>query len=400
MPGLLWPGRAPVLTGLLFLASGAAACNGTVDGAVDNTVDETPADPALAVSGPITWDPKSAMKQISGTKGCDSYMPTWAPDNNLYTAVGDCRYKGAPQKIGMGFGRISGATGYGVSFTPVLTGDPLDWDDAADGAGVEALGDGDAGEKAAGMLYADGRLWYWIRNIFPGGIGARLKFSDNVTSSNPQFTWADWTLPEVGYASFVQFGKAYANGPADYVYATIPMRSSTTGSVSNSAYDLVPAFSLLRGRRSDLSLQNNWEYFCGTSSAPAWCATAAEARPMVFRSGRGFYPRGGMSWNPGLKKFMLSLVFDPTPKTTSDPTRFYGGLMVFVGAHPWGPWQSVFASSGTWPGGTSTSTCGGTRWGAGERADIPPKYMSANGKTFYLFSSGGDCLSIARGVLP
>jgi hypothetical protein len=26
--------------------------------------------------------------------------------------------------------------------------------------------------------------------------------------------------------------------------------------------------------------------------------------------------------------------------------------------------------------------------------------MSADGRTFYLFSSGGDCLSIARGRLP
>ena len=28
------------------------------------------------------------------------------------------------------------------------------------------------------------------------------------------------------------------------------------------------------------------------------------------------------------------------------------------------------------------------------------QYMSADGKTFYLFSSGGDCLSVARGRLP
>jgi hypothetical protein len=97
---------------------------------------------------------------------------------------------------------------------------------------------------------------------------------------------------------------------------------------------------------------------------------------------------------------MLTLVFDPTPNTTGDPTRFYGGLMVFVASNPWGPWQNVFASSGTWPGGVSTSVCGSTRWGSGDRADIPTKYMSADGKTFYLFSSGGDCLSIARGVLP
>lgn len=392
MPAFVRPVCRPVLTSLVLLVSGALACNGAVE--------QTPAELALAVSGPITWDPKSAMKQISGTRGCDSYTPTWASDGNLYTAVGDCRFKGAPQKIGMGFGRISGATGYGVTFTPVPTGDPLDWDDAAAGAGVEALGDGDAGEKAAGMLHASGRLWYWIRNIFPGGTGTRLKFSDDVTAINPQFTWVSWTLPEVGYASFVQFGKAYANGPTDYVYAVIPMRSNTTGSVSNSAYVLVPAFSLLRGSRSNLALRTNWQYFCGTSSAPAWCATATEATPMLYRAGRKFYPRGGMSWNPGLRKFMLTLVFDPTPNTTGDPTRFYGGLMVFVASNPWGPWQNVFASSGTWPGGVSTSVCGSTRWGSGDRADIPTKYMSADGKTFYLFSSGGDCLSIARGVLP
>src|SRR5919112_1708107 len=98
MSGFVRPGYAPVLTGLLWLASGAVACT--------DAVNETPAE-LLAVSGPIRWDPKSAMKQISGTKGCDSYTPTWATDGNLYTAVGDCRFKGAPQKIGMGFGRIS-----------------------------------------------------------------------------------------------------------------------------------------------------------------------------------------------------------------------------------------------------------------------------------------------------
>jgi len=79
--------------------------------------------------------------------------------------------------------------------------------------------------------------------------------------------------------------------------------------------------------------------------------------------------------------------------------RFLGGLTVLVSSNPWGPWQTVFSSGGTWPGGNSTSACGSTKWGSGERADIPTKYMSADGRTFYLFSSGGDCLSIARGVL-
>jgi hypothetical protein len=392
VPQRLLSSRVLVPASILCLLGPLAGCSGTLDA--------EPEQRALAVAGTIRWDAKSQMKQVASTRGCDSWTPTWAADGNLYSGYGDCRMRGVPLKLGMGFARIAGSTGYGVSVTPVPTGDPQDWDDAAAGAGVDALGDDIASEKAAGMLHVGGRLWYWIRNINAGGTGARLKFSDNYSSASPDFTWLSWSLPEVGYASFVQYGRGYAGGPAGYVYAVIPMRSNTTGSVSNSAYDLVPAFGLIRGSRSDLTVQSNWQYFCGSSSSPAWCSPSTSARSVLFRSGRKFRPRAGMSWNPGLRRFMLSLVFDPTPATTTDNTRFVGGLMVFVSANPWGPWQTVFSSAGTWPGGTSSSACGPTGWGAGERADIPTKYMSSDGKTFFLFSSGGDCLSIARGVLP
>jgi hypothetical protein len=383
----------PVLASMLGLLCSALACSDTVDERTD--------EPVLPADARIQWDPQSQMIQVASTEGCDSWTPTWAPDGNLYTAYGDCQPSGVPQRIGMGFGRISGTTGYGVSFTPVPTGDPNNWDDTAIGSGVEALGDGPASEKPAGMLHVDGRLWYWIRNIAPdNGTGVRLKFSDNYSSTTPVFTWVSWGLPEVGYASFVQYGAGYAGGPADYVYAVVPMRSSTTGSVSNSAYDLVPAFGLMRGSRSDLAFESNWTFFCGSSSAPAWCSSSTAATPILFQSGGTFTPRAGMSWNPGLGRFMLSLVYDPTPDTIDDSPRFFGALIVLVSANPWGPWQTVFSSGSTWPGDSSTSACGATGWGAGERADIPTKYMSADGKTFFLFSSGGDCLSIARGVLP
>jgi hypothetical protein len=338
------------------------------------------------------------MIQVASTIGCDSWTPTWAPDDNLYTAIGDCRPEGVPRKIGMGFGRISGPTAERVAFAVVPTGDPDDWDDAATGAGVEAVGDDSASHKAAGMLHDGTRFWYWIRNISATGTGVRLKFSDNYDSPNPAFTWVDWSLPDVGYASFVQYGQGYTGGPADYVYAVIPLSSAAAGSVSSSAYELVPAFGLLRGSRSDLTLQGGWEYFCGSADSPAWCSASSAATAIFHAPGMSFTPRAGMSWNPGIGRFMLSLVFNPAAGTPNPGTRFNGGLMVSVSPQPWGPWQTVFSSEGTWPGGTSMPQCGSMGWGSGERADIPTKYMSADGRTFYLFSSGGDCLSIARGV--
>jgi hypothetical protein len=387
---------------ILLLLSGALACSDTAsDGIGEPQLPETPEVPELPADARITWDPQSQMVQVASTSGCDSWTPTWAPDGNLYTAFGDCRPAGVPRRIGMGFGRISGDAAYGVSFAAVPTGDPADWDDAATGAGVEAIGDSATSEKPAGMLHADGRLWYWIRNISSTGTGVRLKFSNNYDSAVPAFTWVDWSLPQVGYASFVQYGKGYAGGPADYVYAVVPMSTSRTGSVSNSAYDLVPGFSLIRGSRSDLTRQASWEYFCGVDSNPAWCPSASAAKPVVVLPDMRFTPRAGMSWNPGLRRYMLSLVYDPTPDTPNEGTRFYGGLMVLVSPEPWGPWQTVFFSENQiWPGGSSTPGCGSTGWGSGERADIPTKYLSEDGRTFYLFSSGGDCLSIARGVLP
>ena len=384
-----------VLVALIGLLCTAPGCSNTVGLTTDD-----PAEEPLPPLTNIQWDPQSEMIQVASTIGCDSWTPTWAPDDNLYTAFGDCRPEGVPQKIGMGFGRISGATAESVSFAVVPTGDPDNWDDTAAGSGVEALGDGPASEKPAGMLHVGGRLWYWIRNISFTGTGVRLKFSDNYDSPNPAFTWVDWSLPEVGYASFVQYGQGYTGGPAEYLYAVVPMSSSAAGSLSSSAYDLVPAFSLIRGSRIDLTQQGSWEYFCGSASSPGWCSAPSGAIPIFHAAGVGFTPRAGMSWNPGIERFMLSLVFDPTPGTPNEGTRFYGGLMVLVSTQPWGPWEIVFSSgSGAWPGGTSTPACESTAWGSGERADIPTKYMSPDGRTFYLFSSGGDCLSIARGVL-
>ena len=135
-------------------------------------------------------------------------------------------------------------------------------------------------------------LWYWIRNISSTGTGVRLKFSDNYDSPHPAFTWVDWSLPDVGYASFVQYGQGYAGGPADYVYAVIPMRSSATGSVSNSAYDLVPGFSLLRGSRSDLTAQASWEYFCGSAGSPGLVHATSAATPIFLASGHSGSPPG------------------------------------------------------------------------------------------------------------
>jgi hypothetical protein len=177
------------------------------------------------------------------------------------------------------------------------------------------------------------------------------------------------------------------------------MRSSTTGSISNSAYDLVPAFGLIRGARGDLGVQSNWEYFCGTPASPAWCSSAGTAKNIIIKSAKKFAPRR-YELEPGTRQVHAVAGVRPNAKHDRRQPPFLWWDHGLGLGEPMGSLAKGIREWGRLAGGTSTSICGSTNWGAGERADIPTKYMSGDGKTFYLFSSGGDCLSIARGVLP
>src|SRR5215218_419965 len=170
------------------LFCGTLACSDSVDQGI-----EEPTEPELPADARIVWDPQSQMVQIAGTSECDSWTPTWAPDGNLYSAFGDCRPDGVPQKIGMGFGRISGADAYTVSFSAIPTGDPADWDDAALGAGVEAVGDDSASHKPAGMLHDGSRLLYCFQNTIVVGSGGMRNVSYNYDTSTPTCTWEHWS---------------------------------------------------------------------------------------------------------------------------------------------------------------------------------------------------------------
>jgi hypothetical protein len=70
-------------------------------------------------------------------------------------------------------------------------------------------------------------------------------------------------------------------------------------------------------------------------------------------------------------------------QTIRDPLRFKGGLGIFEGLTPWGPWKTVYYT---------------LDWdiGPGETASIPVKWMSDDGKTCYLVFSGNDSFSVRK----
>jgi hypothetical protein len=368
---------------------------------------------AVAFREGLEWDTAKRVTKPN-TAGADSWTPTWAADDALYSGYGDAALRPpVPEgvKLGMGFARIAGVPAGGdatqVTVTGLETGEADNWDDAVAGSGLEAKGEGKRSVKPAGMLYKDGTLWVWARNaVGTDGRGARLRYSKNTgcvgCTGRPTFEWVPWSLANVGYPSFIQYGKDYAHGPDDAVYAVIPMKSGKAGDVSDSAYDMVPAFGLLRGH-GDLKQQKNWSVYCGADpTQPAWCPIAGTENPAgaveagataaraIYRGGSKFRPRAGVTWNQGLGKYMMALV----RQIDETNTRFKGGLNVLTAPQPWGPWTELWISAGNWPGGKAPDC--GKDWGPGERADFPAKYMSPDGRTVHLFTSGGDCLSIFK----
>jgi len=69
----------------------------------------------------------------------------------------------------------------------------------------------------------------------------------------------------------------------------------------------------------------------------------------------------------------------------TDP-RFAGGFSIFDGPEPWGPWTTVYHTD---------------KWdvGPGETSSLPPKWMSADGRTVHLLFSGDDCFSVRKATL-
>ena len=366
-----------------------------------------------AGSGDLSWDLASARHEALG---CDLWQTTWtpnpAPDGSLATGWGDCVGPSpAPstRKLGTMFARIFGspADHTVVSIDTGVAGSYNDYPTS----GIDSTGIGHTGWKPASFLHVDDRLWVWS---FGGGddscTKSRLKFSTNPGAALPSFQWANWTFGDVGYVSFVQYGRGYEGGPKGYVYGVIPMLGP--GKPGRDCLQGGAHFGLLRGNRSDLGTLANWEYFAGMSGGgPTWVSvttpgSAGRAQPIFSSPGRTYAARGSLTYNAGQGLFFLTLPWMP-PGCDKNRTRFCAGLEVWSAEEPWGPgsptgWKLRFRSDTTWPGGRTNCGRGDVEYdrGAGEQAHFPPKWMSADGRTMHLVSSSADCLTIIRATLP
>lgn len=311
--------------------------------------------PPSPVIAAIEWAPVETIHRTGSD--CDNLPTTWADDDSLYTAYGDCRgfEPLRMEKLGLGLARILGEplAAYGVNIPA---------------AGLENQGMGARGRKASGILMVDNVLYLWARNAG----NAQLAWSFD---SGKTWSWSDWKFTtSFGHPAFLNFGKNYAGARDGYVYIYSPDQDT--------AYEPASVLVMARAPKNRLRESEAWEFFVGLTAQgrPLWSKDIHRRGAVFSNPPRGVY-RTQVSYNAGLKRYLMNQIL-----IGGDQVRFQGGFGVYDAPKPWGPWTTAFFTP---------------MWdvGPGENGHFPPKWMSADGKTMYLIFSGNDRFSVRKATV-
>lgn len=305
----------------------------------------------------VRWAPASTI--LRRARGSDNWPMTWGDDDALYTAYGDGNgfEPFVPAKLSLGFARVTGVPPniQGVNF-PAANGD--------------SRGDGRSGRKASGLLMVDGVLYLLARNLDH----AQLAWSRDHGAT---WTWAEWRFKtSFGAPTFLNFGRNYAGARDGFVYIY--------SLDSDSAYEAADRMVMARVPKERIARQDAYEYFVSAdaSGRAEWSKDIAR-RGAVF-SHRGNCYRGGVTYHAALKRYLWCQILPHS--THPQGMRFQGGFGIYDAPEPWGPWTTAFYTE---------------KWdvGPGESSSLPPKWMSADGKTVHLVFSGDDHFSVRQATL-
>ena len=245
-----------------------------------------------------------------------------------YTSWGDGGGFGGSNKEGrvsLGFGRVEGGR--------------------ADYRGVNIAGGKDAPHpspftgKTEGLLAIGNTLYCW-RNA-KGSNNQTFERMELYRSDDRAATWRftgvamgkkDGTFPpgdEGFYGPAVcQFGQGNRGARDEYVYVYAP------DIVDPSHWDMrrPGRIHLMRVPARSIESQAAYEFFAGTDARgkPRWARAAGERKPVWEDAVNGTH-RMAVSYNPGLKRYLLTTV------TVSRD----GWMSIYDAPEPWGPWTLV-----------------------------------------------------------
>lgn len=237
-------------------------------------------------------------------EGCDAPTPVRAPSGEIFTNVSDC-VVGNSGRVSTGWVRIEPSTQWVPS-------------------NLTTYGSGPNGRKLSGAVVEGGTVYVLQRNMTNNGTGMRVGWSADFDESRPNWRWASWTMPDIGWGSFAQ---ASPDG-YEYVY----LRGS------NSAYGPSDRIDLARVPKGRLDEQSAWQVFAGTPGRPSWISWANRGARQAILRDPGRLHRPHVSRINGC--WMMAVTMPPLPNE-----RRGSGLAVYTSPNPYGPWDRQYYNS-------------------------------------------------------
>lgn len=298
--------------------------------------------------------------------GSDNWPVTWADDDNLYGAWGD----------GGGFGGTN-SNGRVLLGVARITGDAISYRGKNVWGGFKPEHPAQFGGKSYGILSVNGTLYMWVAPQ----PNPHLDHSRVAVSKDHGATWqlADWSFPFADHLTvptFLNFGRDYAGARDGYVYSYYiepawgPGKATKTTAHTFDVHQ--PGRIHLSRVPKDAILQRaHYEFFTGTNSSgeSIWSSDVKRKQP-VFQDKNGAGWNASVSYNPGLKRFLLA-----TEHTETHAGKF--GL--FDAPEPWGPWTTVAYDEAWGAGHVEVSTF---YW------NFTSKWLSADGTRFTMIFTG------------
>lgn len=306
----------------------------------------------------------------------DMWPLTWADDGHLYGAAGD--NMGSP----MNFWRIEGDPYFFAGLFPFLVDNlPLDPAEYCTDPQVHPK----IGLKPAGIICVDGVLYWAVVGMNYGeeryGFRQRNVHGWIITSHDHGKTWnrqatdRHFFTGRVAAPSFLQFGKNNAGARDEFVYAYFASSKEGVSFWENGDEIL-----LGRVHQERILDRAAWTFYGGlVEGEPVWVRDDREAVP-VFE-----YPymtgENHVNYNAGLGRYIMGNYGfvgpdgNPLPYHANEEVRGPSQLTLFEAREPWGPWKLFYREDNWGTFGDYNPT-------------FPPKWMSEDGKTMYLVSSG------------
>lgn len=346
--------------------------------------DQNPYPQSSLLAG-IRW--LSEPLRYSGSHG-DTWITTWADDDNLYSTADD--NLGVNPKIKQGlvehvndkesnfwkdfscnsnlsFNRIEGSAEQCKLFNV----------NCMEQYGHMGQVDGSDTWKAAGLISIDGVLYMAVSQHSGAG-----DYPDNVQraydasiiksydhgktwSAKPKIGKAMFSSPRFATPFFVQFGKDYKNAMDDYVYA-----ASNIGTWNNGNAMLMAR--VKKNKIADLNFKD-WEFFNGfdKDSLPLWSPNYKVIQASIFQY-IGHSSMSAIQWVPSLKRFIL-LQWCYTDLQSKEPWK-ETTLQLYESKKPWGPYYHFYTEM---------------NWGnALYNAVLPSKWFEDGGMKAWMVSSG------------